>query len=85
MCCKENIVCIVDVYLGFSYCFKYFVIDVGHVEFGDARTKGWPQWNGVNLYMYFVGRIIEWDFHDTGKEEFLRIFGCIAGGGIEGW
>ena len=41
MCCNENVIYIVDVYLGFSYCrFKYFVFDVGHVEFGDGRTKG---------------------------------------------
>ena len=41
VCCDENIVYLADINLGFSYyCFKYFVFDVGYVEFGDGRTKG---------------------------------------------
>ena len=66
MSCDENVVCIADVYLGFSYyCFKYFVFDVGHEEFRDGRTKRRPHRNTVNLYIYVAGGIIEWDFCGT--------------------
>ena len=59
VCCDENVVYIADVYLGFNYCFKYFVFDEGHVKFGDGRTKRRPHRNTVNLYVYVTGRIIE--------------------------
>ena len=46
--------------------------------------RGDPHRNTMNLHIYMAGRIIECDFCDTPEEEFLIIFGCIAGGGIEG-
>ena len=74
-CFDENIVDIADVYLEFSfYCIKYFVFDVGHVEFRYIRTKRWPHRNPVNLYIYVAGGIIEWDFCGTGKEKFFEDF-----------
>ena len=59
MCCDENVIYIADIYLGFSYSFKYFVFDVGHVEFGDGRTKGRPHRNTVDLYIFIAERIIQ--------------------------
>ena len=71
----KNVIYVADVYLGFNhYCFKYFVFDVGHVEFGDGRTKGRPHGNTVNFYIDVAGRIIEWDFCGTSKEEFFENF-----------
>ena len=85
VCCNENVY-IVDVYLGFSYyCFKYFVFDVGHAEFGDGRTKRRPHQNAVNLYICVAGGIIEWDFYGTGKKEFYEDFWLYSRRGTEGW
>ena len=57
VCCDENGIYIANEYLWFSYyCFKYFVFDVGHVEFGDGRTKGDPiEIPSVCIYMLAEG------------------------------
>ena len=47
---------------------------MGHIEFGNGRTKGRPLLNTVNLYIYVAGGIIEWDFCGTDKEEIFDEF-----------
>ena len=65
VCCGENVVYIVDVYLKFSYyCFEHF-FNVGHIEFGYGRTKGQHHRNTVNLYKFVTWGVIEWDFFCT--------------------
>ena len=48
---------------------------MGHVEFRDGRTKGWPHRNAINLYIYVAWKIIERDFCGRGKREFFEKFG----------
>ena len=71
------------VHLGFSYHYlKIFVFNVGRFEF---RPRGDPiEIPSICIYIYVTGGIIKWDFCGTDKEGLSRIFGCIAGGGIEG-